>query len=126
MCRSTSRTSAAKAGGKSKSSYEERVTCDQPRKQQRRHSVRSQWNTRKGDRSLPIGQPFLRWAGSKRKLLPRLLPFWGEGHDRYIEPFAGSAALFFAIQPKRALLSDINPDLIQALGVIRNDPAAVY
>jgi DNA adenine methylase len=75
---------------------------------------------------LPIGQPFLRWAGSKRKLLPRLLPFWGEGHDRYIEPFAGSSALFFAIQPKRALLSDINPDLVQALGVIRNEPAAVY
>src|SRR5690349_17124516 len=80
----------------------------------------------KGDGSLPVGQPFLRWAGSKRKLLPRLVPYWGNGYDRYIEPFAGSAALFFAIQPKRALLSDINPDLIQALGIIRNHTAAVY
>ncbi len=75
---------------------------------------------------MPIEQPFLRWAGSKRKLLPRLLPFWGTGYERYIEPFAGSAALFFAIQPKRALLSDINPDLIQALSVIRNNPKSVY
>jgi DNA adenine methylase len=33
---------------------------------------------------------------------------------------------FFAIRPERALLSDINPDLIQALQVIRKDPAAVY
>ena len=71
-------------------------------------------------------QPFLRWAGSKRKLLPKLVPYWGGGHNRYIEPFAGSSALFFAIRPKHALLSDINPDLIQALKVIRRDPVAVY
>jgi D12 class N6 adenine-specific DNA methyltransferase len=44
---------------------------------------------------LPTAQPFLRWAGSKRKLLPKLLPYWGQGHKRYIEPFAGSSALFF-------------------------------
>jgi DNA adenine methylase len=88
--------------------------------------TRQRRDTGKGDRSLPIGQPFLRWAGSKRKLLPRLLPYWGAGYDRYIEPFAGSAALFFAIQPKRALLSDINPDLITALSVIRSNPAFVY
>jgi len=74
----------------------------------------------------PTVVPFLRWAGSKRKLLGKLVPYWGAGHCRYIEPFVGSAALFFAIQPKSALLSDINPDLIQALGVIRHDPAAVY
>jgi DNA adenine methylase len=71
-------------------------------------------------------QPFLRWAGSKRKLLPKLIPYWGRGHERYVEPFAGSSALFFAIQPKRALLSDMNPDLIQALKTIRRDPSAVY
>ena len=75
---------------------------------------------------MSTAQPFLRWAGSKRKLLPQLIPYWGSGHDRYVEPFAGSSALFFAIQPKRALLSDINPDLIQALKIIRKDPSAVY
>lgn len=71
-------------------------------------------------------QPFLRWAGSKRKLLHKLIPYWGGGYARYVEPFAGSSALFFAIQPKRALLSDINPDLIQAFKVVKKDPAAVY
>jgi DNA adenine methylase len=73
-----------------------------------------------------ICKPFLRWAGSKRKLLPKLLPYWTAGYDRYVEPFAGSAALFYAIRPQRALLSDINPDLIQALAVIRDNPVAVY
>jgi DNA adenine methylase len=70
--------------------------------------------------------PLLRWAGSKRKLVPKLLPFWGASHSRYVEPFAGSAALFYAIAPKRALLSDINSELIQALSIVRDHPAEVY
>jgi len=56
--------------------------------------------------------PFLRWAGSKRRLLPVLQTFWTKNHKRYIEPFAGSACLFFAIKPPRAVLGDINPELI--------------
>lgn len=71
-------------------------------------------------------QPILRWAGSKRKLLPKLTPFWGTAYDRYIEPFAGSAALFFSIQPPRAILNDINGELIFALKQIRRSPRDVY
>jgi DNA adenine methylase len=56
--------------------------------------------------------PFLRWAGSKRRLLPTLQTFWTKKHKRYIEPFAGSACLFFAIKPPRAILGDLNPELI--------------
>jgi DNA adenine methylase len=69
---------------------------------------------------------FLRWAGSKRKLLPKLAPYWGNGFDRYIEPFAGSASLFFALQPKEAILSDINPDLIRTYRALRDDPEEVH
>lgn len=56
--------------------------------------------------------PFLRWAGSKRRLLPILKTFWTEKHARYVEPFAGSACLFFAIKPPKAILGDLNPELI--------------
>src|SRR5260370_23956382 len=56
--------------------------------------------------------PFLRWAGSKRRLLPILQTFWTDKHKRYIEPFAGSACLFFAIKPPEAILGDLNPELI--------------
>lgn len=56
--------------------------------------------------------PFLRWAGSKRRLLPVLQTFWTKHHKRYIEPFAGSACLFFAIKPPKAILGDLNPELI--------------
>jgi DNA adenine methylase len=57
-------------------------------------------------------QPFLRWAGSKRKLIPRLRTFWTKDHKRYVEPFAGSACLFFALKPPKAILGDLNPELI--------------
>ena len=56
--------------------------------------------------------PFLRWAGSKRRLLPVLQTFWTRKHKRYVEPFAGSACLFFAIRPPKAILGDLNPELI--------------
>jgi DNA adenine methylase len=54
----------------------------------------------------------LRWAGSKRRLLPILRAFWTKEHKRYLEPFAGSACLFFALKPPRAILGDLNHQLI--------------
>lgn len=56
--------------------------------------------------------PFLRWAGSKRRLLPVLSSYWTKNHRRYLEPFAGSACLFFSLRPPRAILGDVNPELI--------------
>jgi DNA adenine methylase len=70
--------------------------------------------------------PFLRWAGSKRRLLPKLAAYWSGDRERYVEPFVGSAALFFAIRPSRALLTDINPDLIETFAQIRDEPAKVH
>jgi len=60
-----------------------------------------------------MSQPLLRWAGSKRKLIPVLRSYWTEDHERYVEPFAGSACLFFALNPKRAILGDLNEELIK-------------
>lgn len=55
---------------------------------------------------------FLRWAGSKKQILPILHTHWNSSFTRYVEPFAGSACLFFRIQPPKALLGDINKELI--------------
>jgi DNA adenine methylase len=71
--------------------------------------------------------PFLRWAGSKRQHVPFLRQCWtGGGYSRYVEPFAGSAAGFFAIAPSEALLSDINRELVQTYRAVRRAPGAVY
>lgn len=70
----------------------------------------------------------IRWAGSKRKLLPLLrVAFEKSGATgRYIEPFAGSGALFFDLQPKKAVLSDANKDLIDALRRLKRNPDDLY
>jgi len=64
-------------------------------------------------------QPILRWAGSKKKLLPVLIELAPKQFDRYVEPFAGSACLFFSLQPKLALLGDINKELINTYRQIK-------
>lgn len=65
-------------------------------------------------------RPFLRWAGSKRQLVDVLAACWSEDFDRYVEPFAGSACLFFHVQPKAALLGDSNAALINTYQQVRD------
>ena len=69
--------------------------------------------------------PLLKWPGGKRRLLHFILPLIPRKFDRYYEPFLGSGALFFALQPRQAFLSDKNADLIYAYNQIRNNPGAV-
>jgi DNA adenine methylase len=71
-------------------------------------------------------EPFLRWAGSKRKLIARLARYWSMDYRRYIEPFVGSACLFFGLGPKKAILGDINRDLIETYRQIRHCPDDVF
>lgn len=68
---------------------------------------------------------FLRWAGSKRKLLPVLLNLVPRDFERYVEPFAGSACLFFTLQPRRAILGDINDELINTYREVKRSPEEV-
>lgn len=68
-------------------------------------------------------RPVLKWVGGKRKLLPKLLPMLPEGVKgmRYVEPFVGGGAMYFALRPKRALLGDLNSDLIGVYGSVGSD-----
>jgi DNA adenine methylase len=70
---------------------------------------------------------FLRWVGGKRLIISRLLPLLpADMRDRrYVEPFLGAASLFFALRPKKALLSDLNEHLINCYRWIRDDPKTV-
>lgn len=67
-------------------------------------------------------QPFLKWAGGKRWLFTQSFVDSLPAFDRYVEPFLGGGAGFFAIRPKSALLSDVNPEVIQLYEVVRDHP----
>jgi DNA adenine methylase len=63
-------------------------------------------------------QPFLKWAGGKRWLASRYLHFFPTYSGSYFEPFLGSGAVFFALRPTKAVLADLNEELIQTYGAI--------
>jgi DNA adenine methylase len=90
-----------------------------PDRQQDPHAVNN------GD--VPKIGPFLRWAGGKRQLRKILLNFLPEDIDQrtYREPFLGGGSLFFAIQPKSAVLSDANEHLIRCYEFVRDQPSLV-
>lgn len=70
-------------------------------------------------------KPVLRWAGSKRQILPKLTGLAPKVSGRYIEPFCGSACLFLALNPSHAVLGDVNPHLVSAYRAVKEAPDAV-
>ena len=72
-----------------------------------------------------ITAPLLKWPGGKRRLIRFILPLLPGKFKDYYEPFVGSGALFFAVRPRRAFLSDRNPDLISTYVHVRDNPGAV-
>src|ERR687885_265892 len=71
-----------------------------------------------------LARPFVKWAGSKRQLLPTLeehLPKeYKNGLNLYYEPFLGGGSLLFALQPKKAVINNINTELINCYRVIKD------
>lgn len=57
--------------------------------------------------------PALKWAGGKRWQVPFLEPYWKpHTHRRLVEPFCGGLAVALGLMPRRALLNDVNPHII--------------
>ena len=70
--------------------------------------------------------PFLRWSGSKARLVSVLERYAPKTYGSYFEPFAGSACLFFRMRPNRATLGDINPEVIDVYTAVRDNPTEVH
>lgn len=71
--------------------------------------------------SLKRVKPILKWAGGKTQLLNDLIPRVPDNYGKYIEPFFGGGALFFALQPENAVISDSNPEIINMYEQIAED-----
>jgi DNA adenine methylase len=70
-------------------------------------------------------RPFLRWAGSKRRLLSHLVGVLPARFRVYHEPFLGGGSLFFLLRPRMALLGDTCSELIDTYQAVSVNPAAV-
>lgn len=65
--------------------------------------------------------PVVKWVGGKRQLLDEITPRLPKRITSYCEPFLGGGAVLFAIQPSKAIVNDLNEDLIAVYEVIRDD-----
>ncbi|HEY9799659.1 MAG TPA: DNA adenine methylase [Leptolyngbyaceae cyanobacterium] len=65
-------------------------------------------------------RPFLKWAGGKSRLIPQYQPYLPKNYQTYYEPFLGGGALFFHLRPQKAILTDINFDLITTYCCVRD------
>lgn len=70
-------------------------------------------------------KPFVKWAGGKRQLINALINNLPPSFNRYIEPFVGGGALLFEVLPHKAIINDINTELINAYTVIRDNVYAL-
>ena len=57
-------------------------------------------------------KPLVKYRGGKSKEIPHLIKHIPKYSGRYIEPFFGGGALFFHLEPKKAIINDINSKLI--------------
>ncbi|MCK5043729.1 DNA adenine methylase [Candidatus Pacearchaeota archaeon] len=64
-------------------------------------------------------KPLIKWAGGKSsevKYVKNIIPKF----DRYIEPFFGGGALFFKLEPKKAIINDVSNELITFYKLLKN------
>lgn len=66
--------------------------------------------------------PILKWVGGKRQLLTDIIPLINKNCSTYVEPFVGGGAVFFELQPRKAIINDYNAELINVYEVIRDFP----
>ena len=70
--------------------------------------------------------PLVKWAGGKRQLLDRIaarMP--SKGYETLYEPFIGGGAVFFSLCPERAVINDINRELVNLYETVKHDPEAL-
>lgn len=71
-------------------------------------------------------RPLLKWAGGKSQILPQLLEHFPHDFQRYIEPFFGGGAVYFALaKAVPAVLNDINHEIVAVYETVRDDPLAL-
>jgi len=66
-------------------------------------------------------KPFLKYRGGKSKEIPFFKHHIPESFDRYVEPFLGGGALFFHLEPEKAIINDINKKLYTTYFEVKNN-----
>jgi len=64
-------------------------------------------------------QSLIKWPGGKSREFPHIKNLIPE-FERYIEPFFGGGAIFFHLQPQKALINDVVDELTDFYSLVKN------
>lgn len=65
--------------------------------------------------------PMIKYRGGKTKEIPHFIDYIPRKFDTYFEPFLGGGAVYFHIEPQKAIINDINSKLISFYLAVRNN-----
>jgi DNA adenine methylase len=70
-----------------------------------------------------IAKPFVKWAGGKTQLLTKISNYFPSrvNYNKFIEPFVGGGAVFFYLQPDKAVINDLNKELMDTYREIKKN-----
>jgi len=63
----------------------------------------------------------VKWAGGKRQILDEITKYIPDEFSTYYEPFLGGGAVLFELQPEKAVVNDINQELMNIYQVIKEN-----
>lgn len=65
--------------------------------------------------------PVVKWVGGKRQIISDIISYIPTNFVTFYEPFLGGGAVFFKLQPDRAVVNDRNKELMNMYKVIRDN-----
>ena len=65
--------------------------------------------------------PIVKWAGGKRQILHKIMSSMPKTFNTYYEPFVGGGALFLEIEPKKAIINDVNFELMSVYACLKDE-----
>lgn len=69
--------------------------------------------------------PFVKWAGGKKQLLDKLKERMPSTFNTYYEPFVGGGAFLLGFHPQKAVINDINEQLLNVYTQLKNNVESV-
>lgn len=68
-----------------------------------------------------MANPIVKWAGGKRQIINKLLEYMPPKYNDYYEPFIGGGALLLELMPNKAVINDVNSELLSIYRCMQNE-----
>jgi len=66
-------------------------------------------------------KPMIKWSGGKGDEITKFIQHIPNDYDSYLEPFVGGGALYFKLEPNKAVITDVHIELIDFYKAIKNN-----